>query len=87
MVFISVSGHTMVTSAGKCPVEFEGIVKEIVPSVGPSHAFSTKRVIFTKANDEIVQLDVLENGPLDIERGQEYHVEMRNGRLCRIEQI
>lgn len=88
MVMVSFQSFAMVTSSGKCPVEFEGVVKEIIPSVGPSHAYSTQRIIFTKLDEsEDVQLDVLVNGPVSPERGVEYHVEMRNGKLCKIEQI
>lgn len=89
MALLSFPAFSMVTSGKKCPTEFDGVVKEIIPSVGPSHAYSTKRVIFSNSQDESeqFQLDLLENGPVTVETGEEYHVEMRNGRLCRIEQI
>ncbi len=90
MVVFSLSAFASLTSGGKCPTEFEGVVKEIIPSVGPSQAFALQRVIFETTDGSVdaqKQVDVLQNGGFDIERGKEYHVEMRNGRLCRIEQI
>jgi hypothetical protein len=90
MVMFSIPAFSTVTVGNKCPTEFEGVIKEIVPSVGPSQPFAIQKVIFETTDgseEEQMQVDVLQNGGFDLERGKEYHVEIRDGRLCRIEQI
>ena len=90
MVMMSAPCFAMLTTGAKCPTEFQGKVKEIIPSVGPSSAFSTMKVIFVKDGEDDsdpVIVDVLENGPFEIERDKDYHVETRSGRVCKIEQI
>lgn len=76
-----------------CPTQFEGKVKEVMDEVGPSNPLSTQKVIFqNQANikgeaGDTVTLDVLKHGPFSIEAGEEYLVQMRNGKLCWIEKI
>jgi hypothetical protein len=76
-----------------CPMQFEGRAKEIVKAVGPSTAYSTETVVFknlrTLKGDvkDQVSVEILENGPIDIEPGQDYRVQTRDGRVCWIESI
>lgn len=93
MMFSSISYATVTAGINDCPTQFEGTVKEIVSEVGPSHAFSTQKIIFTN-NEDIkgesqnqVLVDILENGPFSIEKGKDYRVHLRQGKLCWIEQI
>lgn len=76
-----------------CPTQFEGKVKEVMDEVGPSNPLSTQKVIFqNQANikgeaGDTVTLDVLKHGPFAIESGEDYLVQMRDGKLCWIEKI
>lgn len=96
MIFTIISGianATMTVANFECPLKFEGKVQEIVEEVGPSHAFATERVVFKNLRtlkgdaDEQVQVDVLKHGPFDLEVGEDYQVQVRNGRVCAIEKI
>ena len=96
MMVIILSGSaqaTMTAGEGLCPEEFEGRVKDVIEEVGPDHAFSTQKVIFSNEQTikgevgEQVLVDVLKNGPFEIETGKEYRVLLRKGKLCWIEQI
>ena len=76
-----------------CPVQFEGRVEEIIQSVGSSSAFSTQSVVFKNLSTlkgEVpvqVSVEMLEHGPFEIERGEDYRVQLRQGRLCWVEKI
>ena len=76
-----------------CPVQFEGRVEEIVKSVGSSSAFSTQSVIFKNLStikgdiEDQVAVEMLEHGPFEIERGEDYRVQLREGRVCWVERI
>jgi hypothetical protein len=80
-------------TVGSCPQEFEGRVKAIAEEVGPGQAFSTQKVIFTNQHtirgevQDQVPVDMLANGPFEVEAGKEYRVQLRNGKLCWIEAI
>jgi hypothetical protein len=89
MVLFSMSSYGTVTvGAESCPTDFEGRVKEIIPAVGADHAYALQKVIFTKDGaDEEVQLDMLSHGTFSVERDKDYHVQMRAGKLCWLEQI
>lgn len=91
LMVLSLPSFATVT-AGSCPQAFEGKVRAIAGSMEAS-AFSTQKVIFTNEHtvrgaveDEVV-LTMLENGPFKVEAGQNYRVQMRNGKLCWIEGI
>jgi hypothetical protein len=83
------------TTAGKvdCPVQFEGRVEEFVKGVGTSSAFSTHTVVFKNLStlkgevSEQVAIEILENGPFALVRGEDYHVQVRDGRICWIDKI
>lgn len=90
--FFSLQALATVT-AGKpdCPIQFEGKVKQIIAPVGASSAFSKQKIVFTNLQTfkgdapETVTLDVLKNGPFEIEQGEDYQVQVRDGKLCWIE--
>lgn len=93
-LFLTTSGWSTVTVEGvDCPSQFEGKVKKIISEVGPSHPLSTQRVVFENHHTlkgEVgsrVQLDILKNGPFQIEQGEDYRVQMREGKLCWIERL
>lgn len=90
------SGFTFATvTVGKvdCPQKFEGRVQVIIDSVGPSSAFQTHRVVFKNLHtlkgdvSEQVQVDLLKYGGIDVEAGQDYQVQVRDGRVCWIQKI
>jgi hypothetical protein len=84
---------TVVVRAMDCPDQFEGRVKAIIEPVGSTHVFSVNKVIFEnhrllKGNvkDEVT-LDVLQNGPFQIESRKDYRVQLRNGKVCWIDEL
>ncbi len=84
---------TVVAGNSDCPVQFEGRVKEIIAPVGPTDVFSMNKVVFEndrtlKGNvDEKVLIDVLQNGPFQVEMDKDYRVQLRSGKLCWMEEI
>ena len=76
-----------------CPVQFEGRVEEIVESVGTKNAYSIQSVIFRNQQtlkgeaSEQISVEMLENGPFKLRRGEEYRVQLRDGRICWIEEL
>lgn len=89
----SLSFATVTVGQPDCPVQFEGRVEEIIQSVGSSSAFSTHSVVFKNLStlkgevSEQVAVELLENGPFEIERGEDYRVQLRDGRVCWVEKI
>lgn len=94
LFLLSTSVQATVTAGSDlCPDEFEGRVKAVVDELGPDHAFATKQVIFLnqetlrgEVKNQIV-VDILKNGPFEVEPGKEYRVLLRKGKLCWIESI
>lgn len=87
------SWSTVVYKAQDCPVHFEGRVKEVIEPVGPTDIFSTNKVVFEnlrtvkgEVHDQVV-LDVLQNGPFKLESEKDYRVQLRDGKLCWMEEI
>jgi hypothetical protein len=84
---------TVVMRAVDCPDQFEGRVKAVMEPFGPSHVFSMNKVIFEnhrliKGNvPEQVSLDILQNGPFKFETQKDYRVQLRNGKVCWIEEL
>jgi hypothetical protein len=93
IVFSLPSWATVVAGANECPTQFEGRVKEIIRPVGPSDVFSVDRVVFENDRtlkgevSEQVVLEVLQNGPYQLEVDRDYRVQVRNGKVCWIEDI
>ena len=93
MLFSLPSWATLVAGASECPLHFEGRIKEIIRPIGPSEVFSVDHVVFETdrtlkghVSDQMV-LEVLQNGPFQLKVEQEYRVQVRNGKVCWIEEI
>lgn len=93
MILSSSSWSTVIIGASDCPTHFEGRVKEIIESHGPNDIFLMQKVVFENdrtlkgAAENRVLLDVLQNGPFTFELEKEYRVQLRNGKLCWMEEI
>jgi hypothetical protein len=76
-----------------CPIQFVGRVEEIVESVGSRDAYSIQSVIFKNQQmqkgeaPQQITVEMLENGPFKLKRGEEYQVQLREGRVCWIEEL
>ncbi len=76
-----------------CPVQFEGKVQDILEGVGTGSAFSTHTVIFKNFHtikgdvQDQVAIEMLEHGPFEMIRGEDYRVQIRNGHVCWVEKI
>ena len=76
-----------------CPEQFEGKVRAIVDDFGPEKVMSFRKVVFDNLHTlkgdvpEHVSLDVLKNGPFSIKAGEEYRVQLNEGKLCWIERL
>lgn len=94
VLVFSVSSMATVTVAGvDCPVEFEGRVAEVIAPVGSIEALSMDSIVMEnrhtikgEASDKVT-FEILHNGPFKIQPNQEYRVQLRNGRVCWIEEI
>jgi hypothetical protein len=68
-------------------------VKEIIEPAGAISFFSMNKVVFENQRtlkgevSEKVLIDVLRNGPFKIESDKDYRVQLREGRLCWMEEI
>lgn len=93
MIFSLPSWSTVTAGATDCPIQFEGRVKEIIEPIGSTSFFSTNKVVFDNQKtlkgdvDDQVLLDVLQNGPFKVETEKEYRVQLRDGKLCWMEEI
>ena len=93
IIFSHSGWGTIVAGVRECPTQFEGRVKEIIHPLGPSDIFSVDRVIFennrTLRGDvsDTVSLEILQNGPFQMEVDHNYKVQHRNGKICWIEEI
>lgn len=91
-----ISGSAMASMASGdsvCPQKFEAKVKEIIEPVGSTQAFAINTVVFENLRnirgntEQQVFLEVLQNGPFKVEKGKDYLVQIRNGKLCWMEEI
>ncbi len=94
ILILSLPSFATITVANlDCPTQFEGKVKEVVKSLGPDTSLATQKVIFENHHTikgevkDKVQLDMLEHGPFAVEKGEDYRVQLRNGKLCWIEKL
>lgn len=93
LVMSSFSFATVTIGKIDCPVQFEGRVESIVGEVGADSALSTQKVVFKNLStlkgevDDQVAIEMLEHGPFKIESGEDYHVQLREGRVCWVEKI
>lgn len=89
----SFSFATMTVGKIDCPQQFEGRVEDFVKGVGTSSAFATHTVVFKNLStikgevSEQVAIEILEHGPFDLVRGEDYHVQVKDGRVCWIDKI
>ncbi len=76
-----------------CPTQFRGIASEIIEPEGATHTLSKQRVVF--AVEETIkglasgnmEVEFLKYGPLVIELGKEYVVQLNKGKLCWLEVV
>lgn len=93
MILSLPSWATVTVGTQDCPTQFEGKVKEVIEPVGATTFFSKNKVVLENQRtlkgevDDQVLLDVLQNGPFKVEPGKDYLVQLRNGKLCWMEEI
>ena len=93
LILPQVAMATVTVGNMDCPSQFEGRVNEKIEPVGAQSGFATDTVVFTNNRtikgevDEKVFVEVLKNGPFEVEPGEDYHVQLRDGKVCWIEKI
>ncbi|MFP5385302.1 MAG: hypothetical protein ACLGHN_04445 [Bacteriovoracia bacterium] len=93
MIFSLPSWATVTVGTSDCPTHFEGRVKEVIEPVGATNFFSANKVVFENQRtlkgevDDQVLLDILQNGPFKVEKNKDYLVQLREGKLCWMEEI
>lgn len=90
----SLTAAATVTVAGvNCPVQFEGRVAEVIEPVGAVEAMSMNSIVMENRHtikgevEDKVTFEILQNGPFKIQVDREYRVQLRNGKVCWIEEI
>ncbi len=84
---------TLTVGVSNCLVQLEARVKEIIEPLGATDIFSTNKVVFENLRtlkgeaDEQVVLEVLQNGPFKLAVDKDYRVQLRNGKLCWLEEL
>lgn len=76
-----------------CPLQIRATVQDVQPVANSAGSFPMQRVHL--GVDELVkgevenELDVnmLQNGPLSVEVGKQYEIQLRDGRICSLEAI
>jgi hypothetical protein len=93
MIFSQFSWSTVTAGSLDCPTQFEGRVKNIIEPVGSADFFAVNKVVFETTRElkgeveEQVLLDILQNGPFKVSTDKEYRVQLRDGKLCWMEEI
>lgn len=89
----SVSFATVSIRNVDCPVKFEGTVKQVVDSVGNTGSFATRSIVFQtkqvlkgEVGDQVV-VEMLQYGPYQLESGEDYRVQLRDGHICQVEKL
>lgn len=76
-----------------CPTQFKGRVKDLIDELGSDHAYATQTVIFENLETlkgtvaKQVSVRLLKHGPLSVERGEDYLVQLRGEKSCSIDRI
>jgi hypothetical protein len=78
-----------------CPTQFRAIASEVKDAEGSESSLSKQLIKFSieeslkgsLALNEIVQVELLKFGPLIVEAGREYLVQLNQGKLCWLEAI
>ena len=93
LILPQVARATVTVGNMDCPSQFEGRVIEKIEPMGAQSGFATDTVVFSnnrtlkgEVNDKVV-IEVLKNGPFDLELGEDYQVQLRDGKVCWIEKI
>lgn len=92
-LFATSSFATVTIDQIDCPEQFEGKVRAIVQDFGPEKTMSFQKVVFDNLHTlkgdvpKNVSLDILKNGPFSIEAGEDYRVQLNDGKLCWIERL
>jgi len=76
-----------------CPTQFRAIASEVREDMGAQSALSKQTIVFSieeslKGNvtvDDKVEVDLLKFGPMVVEAGREYLVQLNEGKLCWLE--
>lgn len=77
-----------------CPTQFRALASEVSAVQEGEHALSKAEVQFQVFDaikgvevDESLKVEILKFGPLKVEQGKEYLVQLDKGKLCWIEEI
>lgn len=77
-----------------CPTHFRAIASEVSAVQDGEHALSKSEVKFEVSEaikgthlNETLSVEILKFGPLKVEQGKEYLVQLDKGKLCWIEEI
>ena len=78
-----------------CPTQFRAIASEVREDMGAQSALSKQTIVFSIAEalkgsisvDDKVEVDLLKFGPLVVEAGREYLVQLNQGKLCWLEAV
>ncbi len=79
--------------APDCPDRFLGMVTEVKEPNQPIHSLSKKTVLFKTLKrfsgnqNEAPAVKVLKFGSLSLEKGKIYDVQLRNKRICKINEV
>lgn len=81
------------TARVDCPLQAKVTVQDVGPAPSSSNGMAMQHISFTV--DESIKgessnelgVDVLRYGPLSVEIGKQYVVQMNNGKLCSLEAI
>ncbi len=93
LLFLNVTFATVTAGKVNCPIQFEGRVEEFIKGFSTGSTFSTHTVVFknllTLKGDvkDQVAIEMLEHGPFELEKGTDYRVQLRQGRVCWIEKL
>jgi hypothetical protein len=92
-LLLNVAFATVTVGKVNCPIQFEGRVEEFIRGISTGSTFSTHTVVFknllTLKGDvkDQVAIEMLEHGPFELEKGTDYRVQLRQGRVCWIEKL
>ncbi len=80
-------------SSSSCSKKFEGVVEQVLEPEAPVHNFSKRTVIFKVSKKlkgviaDVEQVKLLKFGPVSVEKGQIYEVQLEKESICSIQRI
>jgi hypothetical protein len=93
LLLMDVTFATVSVGKVNCPIQFEGRVEELIKGISAGNTFSTHTVVFKnlltikgEVKDQVA-IEMLEHGPFELEKGSDYRVQLRQGRVCWIEKL